>query len=71
MVVEGCAAEPSERQLAYDRSEHRYRAALNDGAAPAHGYVTLYGAGRISLSGDEFKALVRRSMRRLYHGLKA
>jgi AcrR family transcriptional regulator len=39
--------------------------------AHAHGYVTLYRAGRISLSPDEFKQLVNRSLRRMLHGLKA
>ena len=39
--------------------------------AHAHGYVTLYRAGRISLSQDEFKQLVNRSLRRMLHGLKA
>ena len=39
--------------------------------AHAHGYVALYlAAGRFNLSKDEFKALVHRSMRRLFHGLK-
>lgn len=37
----------------------------------AHGYVALHRAGRFNLSPEEFKALVRRSMRRLFHGLKA
>jgi AcrR family transcriptional regulator len=37
--------------------------------AHAHGYVTLYRGGRFSLSETEFRALVRRSMRRLIHGL--
>lgn len=39
--------------------------------AHAHGYVALYRAGRFSLSPEEFKTLVRRSLRRLFHGLKA
>jgi AcrR family transcriptional regulator len=39
--------------------------------AHAHGYVVLYRAGRFTLSQDEFKNLVHRSMRRLLHGLKA
>lgn len=39
--------------------------------AHAHGYVALYRAGRFNLSPDEFKALVRRSMLRLFHGLEA
>jgi AcrR family transcriptional regulator len=39
--------------------------------AHAHGYVTLYRAGRINLSRDEFKKLVNRSLRRMLHGLKA
>jgi AcrR family transcriptional regulator len=36
-----------------------------------HGYVTLYRAGRFHLSEEEFRALVRRSLRRMLHGLKA
>jgi AcrR family transcriptional regulator len=39
--------------------------------AHAHGYVTLYRGGRFHLSEAEFRALVRRSLRRLIHGLKA
>jgi AcrR family transcriptional regulator len=39
--------------------------------AHAHGYVTLYRAGRFHLSEDEFRALARRSIRRMIHGLKA
>ncbi|HEX4229147.1 MAG TPA: TetR/AcrR family transcriptional regulator [Bryobacteraceae bacterium] len=39
--------------------------------AHTHGYVTLYLGGRISLDRNEFRALVRRSLRRLLHGLKA
>ncbi|WP_158751871.1 TetR/AcrR family transcriptional regulator [Acidobacterium sp. S8] len=39
--------------------------------AHAHGYVTLYRGGRFHLSETEFRALVRRSLRRLLHGLKA
>lgn len=39
--------------------------------AHTHGYITLYLGGRISLDRDEFRALVRRSLRRLLHGLKA
>jgi hypothetical protein len=38
--------------------------------AHAHGYVSLYRGGRFDLSEDEFRALVRRSMRRLVYGLK-
>lgn len=38
--------------------------------AHAHGYVALYRAGRFSLAPDDFKELVHRSMRRLFHGLK-
>ncbi len=34
-----------------------------------HGYVALYRAGRFSLTQDQFRALVRRSLRRLLHGL--
>ena len=39
--------------------------------AHVHGYITLYLGGRIELNKDEFRALVRRSLRRLLHGLKA
>lgn len=39
--------------------------------ASAHGYITLYRGGRFTLSQDEFKKLVHRSMRRLLHGLKS
>ena len=39
--------------------------------AHTHGYVMLYRAGRFSLSQDEFKKLVHRSIRRMLHGLKA
>src|SRR5215813_13859651 len=39
--------------------------------AHAHGYVMLYRGGRFHLSEAEFRALVRRSLRRLIHGLKA
>lgn len=39
--------------------------------AHAHGYVALYRAGRFSLSPEDFKALVHRSIRRLFHGLEA
>jgi AcrR family transcriptional regulator len=39
--------------------------------AHAHGYVALYRGGRFALSETEFRALVRRSMRRLIHGLEA
>lgn len=39
--------------------------------AHTHGYITLYLGGRINLGPDEFRALVRRSLRRLLHGLKA
>jgi AcrR family transcriptional regulator len=39
--------------------------------AHTHGYITLYLGGRISLDRNEFRALVRRSLRRLLHGLKA
>jgi len=38
--------------------------------AHAHGYVALYRAGRFNLGEDEFRALVRRSLKRLIHGLK-
>lgn len=39
--------------------------------AHAHGYVTLYRGGRFHLSETQFRALVRRSLRRLIYGLKA
>lgn len=39
--------------------------------AHAHGYIALHRAGRLNLSDAEFKALVHRSMRRFFHGLKA
>jgi AcrR family transcriptional regulator len=38
--------------------------------AHAHGYLTLYRAGRLDLSRDDFKKLVQRSIRRLLDGLK-
>jgi AcrR family transcriptional regulator len=37
--------------------------------AHAHGYIALYRAGRFSLPPEDFKALVHRSMQRLFHGL--
>jgi AcrR family transcriptional regulator len=39
--------------------------------AHVHGYIALYQGGRFSLNETEFRALVRRSLRRLIHGLKA
>jgi AcrR family transcriptional regulator len=39
--------------------------------AHAHGYIDLYRAGRFNLSEEQFRALVRRSMRRLIHGFQA
>jgi AcrR family transcriptional regulator len=39
--------------------------------ALTHGYVALYRAGRFNLSEKEFRAHVRRALRRLIHGLKA
>ncbi len=39
--------------------------------AHTHGYVTLYRAGRFNLSEDDFRTLLRRSLRRLIHGLQA
>jgi AcrR family transcriptional regulator len=39
--------------------------------AHTHGYVSLYRGGRFDLPEKEFRALVRRSLRRLLHGLKA
>jgi AcrR family transcriptional regulator len=38
--------------------------------AHAHGYVTLYRAGRFSLGEKEFRALYHRAMRRLLDGLR-
>jgi hypothetical protein len=38
--------------------------------AHTHGYITLYLGGRIGLDHEEFRAVVRRSLRRLLHGLK-
>ena len=37
--------------------------------ALAHGYITLYRAGRFHLSEKQFRLLYRRSVRRLFHGL--
>jgi AcrR family transcriptional regulator len=39
--------------------------------AITHGYVALYRGGRINLTQKQFRALVRRALRRLIHGLKA
>jgi AcrR family transcriptional regulator len=39
--------------------------------ALAHGYVTLYRAGRFNLTEQQFRMLVRRSIRRLLDGLKS
>lgn len=39
--------------------------------AQVHGYVMLYRGGRFGLSIEEFRRLVRRSVRRLINGLKA
>jgi AcrR family transcriptional regulator len=39
--------------------------------AHTHGYVALYRAGRFTLTPTQFRALVRRSLRRLIHGLQA
>jgi AcrR family transcriptional regulator len=39
--------------------------------ALTHGYVALYRGGRINLVEKQFRALVRRALRRLVHGLKA
>jgi AcrR family transcriptional regulator len=38
--------------------------------AHTHGYVSLYRGGRFDLPEKEFRALVRRSLRRMIHGLK-
>ena len=39
--------------------------------AHVHGYVMLYRAGRVALSEKEFRKLLRRSIKRFLHGLKA
>jgi AcrR family transcriptional regulator len=39
--------------------------------AHVHGYIMLYRAGRVDLSEKEFRKLLRRSIRRFLHGLKA
>ena len=39
--------------------------------AITHGYVTLYRAGRFSLEEKKFRALVRRALGRVIHGLRA
>jgi len=39
--------------------------------AHVHGYVTLYRANRFDFSEADFRALVRRSLKRLLHSLKA
>jgi AcrR family transcriptional regulator len=39
--------------------------------AVTHGYVALYRAGRFSLDEKKFRALVRRALRRVIHGLRA
>ena len=39
--------------------------------AHTHGYISLYRGGRFALPEKEFRALVRRSIRRMIHGLKA
>ena len=39
--------------------------------AHTHGYVSLYRGGRFALPEKEFRALVRRSIRRMIYGLKA
>jgi hypothetical protein len=39
--------------------------------APVHGFLMLYRTGRFQLSEKEFRALLRRSLRGLIHGLKA
>jgi AcrR family transcriptional regulator len=38
--------------------------------AHVHGYLALYRGGRFHLTEDEFRKLVRRSLRRFFHGLK-
>jgi len=39
--------------------------------AHAHGYITLYRAGRFTLSDHQFRLLLRRSLKRLLQGLRA
>jgi AcrR family transcriptional regulator len=39
--------------------------------AHVHGYIMLYRAGRVDLSEKEFRKLLRRSISRFLHGLKA
>jgi AcrR family transcriptional regulator len=39
--------------------------------AHTHGYISLYRGGRFARPEKEFRALVRRSIRRMIHGLKA
>lgn len=39
--------------------------------ALTHGYIALYRGGRINLPEKQFRALIRRALRRLVHGLKA
>jgi len=39
--------------------------------AHVHGYLALYRGGRFNLTEDEFRKLVRRSLKRFFHGLKA
>ena len=39
--------------------------------ALTHGYVTLYRAGRFSLEEKKFRALVRRALGRVIHGLRS
>jgi AcrR family transcriptional regulator len=39
--------------------------------AHVHGHIALYRAGRIGLTEKQFRALVRRSLRRFLHGLAA
>jgi AcrR family transcriptional regulator len=38
--------------------------------AHVHGYVMLYRAGRIGLPREQFRGLIRRSLRRFVHGLE-
>jgi len=39
--------------------------------AGVHGYLALYRGGRFNLTEDEFRKLVRRHLRRFFHGIKA
>ncbi|MBI1356765.1 MAG: TetR family transcriptional regulator [Acidobacteria bacterium] len=65
-VADALAAEMAAGRL---RRDDEWEAALELWAL-AHGYVALRRAGRFQLGEGEFRALVRRAMRRLLEGLK-